>query len=97
MIGTVLSIMKTGSVMMPARSACPVRLTSAQRRVLRRRARGHKTPHRDRVRAQIVLDAAAGHTNAAIAGRRGVCEDTVRKWRGRFATNGLDGDRKSVV
>lgn len=76
---------------MPVLRACPIRVTPAQRRVLTRRARGHKTPHRDRVRAQIVLDAAAGHANAAIAARRGVCVDTVRTWRGRFATDGLAG------
>jgi DNA-binding CsgD family transcriptional regulator len=51
--------------------ACPVRLTAAQRHRLKRIARGHKSPHRDRLRAQIVLDAAAGHANAAIARRLG--------------------------
>ncbi len=49
------------------------------------------TPHRDRVRARIVLEAAAGHANAAIVRRCGVCEDTVRKWRARFAVDGLHG------
>ncbi len=86
-----LSIMKCGARLMPVLRACPIRLTLAQRRVLKRRAKGHKTPHRDRVRAQIVLDAAAGHANAAIARRRGVCEDTARTWRSRFAADGLDG------
>lgn len=70
--------------------ACPIRVTKAQRRVLKGRANGHKTPHRDRIRAQIVLDAAAGRSNAVIARRVGVCVDTVRKWRDRFATGGLD-------
>jgi hypothetical protein len=32
-------------------------------------ARGYKSPHRDRLQAQIVLDAAVGHANAAIARR----------------------------
>jgi transposase len=76
--------------------ACPVRLTASQRHRLAQLARGHKSPHRDRLRAQIVLDAAGDYTNAAIARRRRVTPDTVRKWRGRFAAEGLAGliDRK---
>jgi transposase len=76
--------------------AHPVRLSAAQRHRLKQIARGHKRPHRDRLRAQIVLDAAAGHANAAIARRLGVTADTARKWRGRFATDAFDGlrDRK---
>ncbi len=81
---------------MSAPRAHPVRLTAAQRHRLKRIARGHKSPHRDRLRAQIVLDAAAGHANAAIARRCRVTPDTARKWRGRFASDGFDGlrDRK---
>jgi transposase len=86
-----LSIMECGPRLMPALRARPVRLISAQRRVLKRRARGHKTPYRDRVRAQIVLDAARDLPNAVIARRCGVCEDTVRTWRGRFSVEGMDG------
>ena len=74
---------------MPALCARPVRLTAAQRHRLKKVARGHKSPHRDRLRAQIVLDAAAGHANAAIARRLRVSVDTVRKWRGRFAAEGM--------
>jgi transposase len=47
--------------------------------------------YRDRLRAQIVLAAAAGSTNVAIAGRVGVHVGTVRKWRRRFAAAGLAG------
>jgi transposase len=81
---------------MSAPRAHPVRLTAAQRHRLKKLARGHKSPHRDRLRAQIVLDAAAGHANAAIARRCRVTADTARKWRGRFATDAFDGlrDRK---
>jgi len=61
--------------------AHPVRLTAAQRHRLKKIARGHKSLHRDRLRAQIVLDAAAGHANAAIARRCRVSVDTARKWR----------------
>jgi hypothetical protein len=45
----------------------PVTVTGAMRRILIRRARGQKTPYRDKVRAQIVLLAARRQTNARIA------------------------------
>jgi transposase len=76
---------------MAALAACPVTVTGAVRRILIRRARGHKTPYRDKVRAQIVLLAAEGQTNAWIAVQVGVTVDTVRAWRGRFAAQGLAG------
>jgi transposase len=76
--------------------AHPVRWTAAQRHRLKKIARGHPSPHRDRLRAQIVLDAAAGHANAAIARRCRVTANTVRKWRGRFCAEAVAGlrDRK---
>jgi transposase len=76
---------------MPALCACPVWLTASQRRRLKRIARAATSPHRDRLRAQIVLDAAGNYTNAAIARRRRVGVDTVRKWRGRLAAEGSHG------
>lgn len=76
---------------MPAVQACPVRVTGALRRVLIRRSRGQKTPHRDKIRAQIVLLAAQRWSNTAIAAEVGVTVDTVRTWRGRFASRGLAG------
>ena len=45
------------------------------------------------LRARIVLAAAGGVPNAGIARHLGVCQDTVRKWRRRFAAKGLDGLR----
>jgi len=76
---------------MSAVRACPVTVTGALRRVLTRRARGRKTPYRDKVRAQIVLLAARRWSNAAIAVEVGVGVDTVRTWRGRCAVQGLAG------
>lgn len=76
---------------MPVVCACPITLTGSIRRVLKRRARGQKTPHRDKMRAQIVLSAAARCGNAEIAAALGITVDTVRKWRGRFAEQGLEG------
>ena len=66
-------------------------LPGEQEAVLAARARSVRSPYRDRLRAQIVLAAAAGSTNAAIAAQLGVHVDTVRKWRRRFAAAGLAG------
>ena len=76
---------------MPACPAISVVLRAAERKRLKNSARGHKSPARDKLRAQIVLDAAAGYPNAVIAARRHVHVDMVRKWRGRFAGEGLAG------
>ena len=76
---------------MPLPCAVPVRLTVAERTTLNGRARGAKTAHRDRSRAQIVLAAARGLDNARIAADLRITVDTVRKWRGRFAVRGLAG------
>ena len=51
--------------------------------MLAARARSVRGPWRDRLRAAIVLAAAAGQDNAGIATQMGVCTDTVRKWRRR--------------
>jgi transposase len=76
---------------MPQYHAVPVTLTAAERKTLKKRARGAKTGYRDWLRAQIVLAAARGRANARIAADLGVSVDTARKWRGRFAARGLDG------
>jgi transposase len=76
---------------MAMNSPYPVVLTDEDRRVLTRRARGERCPHRDVQRAAIVLAAADGQPNAAIARRCGVCCDTARKWRARFCAEGLPG------
>src|SRR5580658_6440193 len=76
---------------MPMPRAVPVTLTAAERTTLNKRARGATTPHRDRLRAQIVLAAARGRDNARIAADLRITPDTVRKWRGRFAARGLAG------
>src|ERR1700681_434515 len=77
------SIMKRVRCCMSAVRACPVTLTGSVRRELGRRARGQKTPHRDKVRAQIVLAAARRDSNVEIAAELRVPVDTVRTWRGR--------------
>jgi transposase len=76
---------------MPRPGAVPVMLAAAERKTLKKRVRGAKTPYRDRLRAQIVLAAACGRDNTRIARDLGVAVDTVRKWRGRFAARRVDG------
>lgn len=66
-------------------------LADEERHVLTRRANAARCPHRDVLRARIVLAAADGVANAAIARDVGVCEDTARRWRNRFCTQRLDG------
>ena len=68
-----------------------VTVTAAERTALKKRVRGTRTAWRDRLRAQIVLAAAMGRSNARIARDLRISQDTVRKWRGRFAERGLEG------
>lgn len=81
---------------MPVAAARPISPTAAERHRLKKAAWGHKTTHQLRQRAHIVLLAARGRSNAAIAAEAGVHPDTVRRWRGRFADQRLPGlaDRK---
>ena len=61
-----------------------ITLTGSQHRELTRMTRAGRTEQRLVTRAQIVLAASAGESNAQIARRLGICEDTVRKWRRRW-------------
>lgn len=72
-------------------AAVPVTLAASERKILKKRVRGAKTCWRDRLRAQVVLAAARGRGNERIAADLGICVNTVRKWRGRFARHGLGG------
>jgi transposase len=76
---------------MPVISPYRIALTAGEEPVLTARARSVRGPYRDRLRAQIVLAAAAGQANAAIAVQLDVHVDTVRKWRRRFAVARLAG------
>ena len=68
-----------------------ITLTILDESILRARARSSTAPHRDVIRARIVLAAAAGAPNTEIATDVGVHIDTVRKWRRRFVATGLAG------
>jgi transposase len=74
-------------------SACPIVLSASQRHRLKRLTRTATAEHRRVVRATIVLLAARGLPNTVIAERVGVCVDTARTWRNRFAAYGEAGLR----
>ncbi|WP_204041357.1 helix-turn-helix domain-containing protein [Acrocarpospora phusangensis] len=66
-------------------------MTAAERRRLKKLAHSHTAPYQQVIRIRIVLDAAHGYSNARIALRQRVHLDTVRRWRGRYADQGVDG------
>jgi transposase len=66
-------------------------LSTAEHQELTLRAHAARAAHRDVIRARIVLAAADGRTNAAIAADLGLHVDTVRKWRRRFYGERLTG------
>ncbi len=70
-----------------------IKLVADERDALERILRTATAPQRDVLRASIVLLAADGHTNAAIAEMLGVEENTVGKWRRRFAESRVTGLR----
>jgi transposase len=76
---------------MPVISPYRIVLTEEEQALLAARARSARGSYRDRLRAQIVLAAAAGSANAVIATQVGVHVDTARKWRRRFAAGRLAG------
>lgn len=65
--------------------------TAADLAVLTSRAGAASAEHRQVVRSRIILAAARDRPNAAIAADLGVHVDTVRKWRKRYAADGLAG------
>jgi len=66
-------------------------LSSTEQAILSARASSARAQHRMVIRAMIVLAAAQGHSNAAIATDLGMHIDTVRKWRRRFTQHGVEG------
>ena len=68
-----------------------VELNRVEREQLQAVVRRATSPVRDVFRARIVLDAAAGLSNEAIAAARKTRPATVSKWRGRFLAARLAG------
>ncbi len=71
--------------------ASPVIIDDDELKVLLGLTRSQTAPIREVVRARIVLAAADGESNAAIAREQRLSEDTVRTWRDRFVAGGLGG------
>ena len=67
------------------KSAVRIELDEAERCELEARTRPRKISRADAMRAEIVLLAADGATNLAIAEQLGVTCVTVATWRKRFA------------
>src|SRR5688572_21281516 len=86
-----LSVSPSARRMKPMRVAIPIQLTDEERLTLLRWSRGRSTPARLIQRARIVLAAAAGQRNLEIAEELGTDNQTVGRWRSRFATHGLAG------
>jgi transposase len=63
-------------------------VSDGQRVLLERWVRAHGTPQSVAMRARIVLRAADGQSNSAIARELGVSRPTVIMWRERFAAGG---------
>ena len=72
---------------MPCPAPIPLVLDDAQLTRLRKIARAAKTPQAIALRAKIVLECAAGNTNAEVSRRRRCSVNTVREWRRRFAAD----------
>lgn len=73
------------------RHAQPIALTAAERGELERRVRARTSSQQAALRARIVLQAAEGSSNTAIAATLGIARHTAQHWRNRFATERLDG------
>jgi transposase len=77
-----------GSFLAVTRSAVLGEVSDGQRVLLERWVRAHGTPQSVAMRARIVLRAADGQSNSAIARELGVSRPTVIMWRERFVAGG---------
>src|ERR687889_290870 len=78
---------------MPYRMPTALDLGEAERAELQGWSRRRRTAQGLALRARIVLRAAEGLSNTAIADELGVAKHTVGKWRERFARDRLEGLR----
>lgn len=76
---------------MPRKSPFEIHLSVEERKILEQRARRYTLPYRDVVRAKMILLAAEGQKNKAIAEQLDVPRPKVSKWRKRFFERGLAG------
>lgn len=73
------------------RPATPVVLTNHEREALRDLASSRSLPHALVQRAQLILMAADGHTNCAIAEKLGLSRLTVAQRKKRYLQQGIQG------
>ena len=78
------------------RIAPAIELSPDQRAALEQWARGRSLPARVVERARIVLRAAAGEQDKAIAQDLGMTSKKVSRWRKRYRTLGLAGLEKDA-
>ena len=78
------------------RIAAEVVLTEEQKRLLERLSRSSKSSVRLAQRARIVLLAAQGLQNKAIAGQVGLGRVPVARWRERWLESGLEGIERDL-
>src|SRR5256714_4932400 len=76
-----------------SRTACPIVLNPDERAQLERIVRARTSPQQLARRAEIVLRAADGASNTAIATAVGVARHTVQHWRDRLSPGPLGGVR----
>ena len=62
----------------------PIELTADEKAELLRITRCYTLPHREVLRARVILMASQGIANAQLARELKLVENTVRKWRNRF-------------
>src|ERR1019366_3235019 len=66
-------------------------LEEAERKELEHQAACYTRPHREVLRAKLVLLAAEGHSNTQIGERLGMSSKAVGRWRRRFHEQRLEG------
>ena len=76
---------------MPRRSPFVIRLTKQERAELEARCKEYTSPHRNVVRAKIVLLASQGLGNDRIAAQLGMPRQIASKWRQQFCIDRLAG------
>jgi transposase len=77
--------------MRTGRPLAPLTLSDPDRKTLERWVRRRTTAQALAQRARIILSAAEGRTNTAIAQELSITKQTVGKWRRRYLAQGIDG------
>jgi len=76
---------------MPLVIAHPIKMSDDQRVALVSMSKSSSLPHRSVTQAKALLLAADGVANEEIARRCATTPDTVRRWRARFESHGVEG------